>query len=64
MIDSASRVCRICGQPATHLVAHDLADPASEPALPGDTALELLGHHYCDQHVPGLHVERLEDRID
>jgi hypothetical protein len=63
MTDAELHYCAICGVPTATFIVHAVerrdgsGEVHSDPA-PGDR------RYYCKKHLPHLHSERLEDRIE
>ena len=55
--------CSICGVPTTTFTAHGVERRDGAGELRDDPAGGDR-RYYCKQHMPHLHSERLEDRIE
>ena len=63
MSEAELHLCSICGVPTTTFTAHgaERRDGAGElHSAPARTDKR----YYCKEHLPHLHSERLEDRIE
>ncbi len=63
MTDSETHVCAICGVPTETFVNQGFESQGSAGNAAGDTAGGER-RYYCKKHLPHLHAERLEDRIE
>jgi hypothetical protein len=65
MTDFTHHSCVICGAPATHYTAQeDLQLDGATGEVVNDAKAKPAGRYYCNEHVPRLQVEPLEDRLD
>ena len=63
MTESEAHFCAICGVPAETFVTQGFNNQGSG----GEAAAESVRgerRYYCKKHLPHLHAERLEDRIE
>jgi hypothetical protein len=63
MTDSETHFCAICGVPAETFVTQGFENQGSADDVPRDSARGER-RYYCKKHLPHLHAERLEDRIE
>ena len=63
MPEAELHYCSICGVPTTTFAAQGVERRDGSGELHSDPA-RADKRYYCKQHMPHLHSERLEDRIE